>query len=182
MKRILTTLAILAVMISVGCFAHAQTTPTYCTTTTPCAQLNWTNGSDVTATVTTAVIANPSGSGTETVETAGPATAIVYRCTVTATQPCTITNNVPAAPSAWTPVAVTNGQSLAETTSAGGPFYDTSVAYGNTYSYSLTLTWTGSLGGVATGYATPFQLVFAAPTNTPSAPAVPTGIVVVPVS
>ncbi len=146
---------------------QAQTTPSYCTTTTPCADLVWTNGTDITPTVTT----NSSG-----VETAGPAVAKFMRCTVAGTETCTVTNGVLANPSSWSVVPITNGQSLNVSSNTGGPFYDPSIAYNTTYSYTLNLTWTGSLGGVASLYAVPFQMATeSAPTT---APTTPTGIVV----
>jgi hypothetical protein len=148
----------------------AQTSPSYCSASSPCAGLSWSNGTDITPSIST----NSSG-----VETSGPAVAVFMRCTVTATQSCAVANGVLATPSAWNAVSVTNGQSLNETSNIGGPFYDTNVSYNTTYSYTLSLTWTGSLGGVASSYAIPFQLTFsAAPTTTPSTP---TGIVATPI-
>jgi len=138
-------------ILAVACFlsslvAKAQAVPSYCTVATPCAVLTWTNGADITATEVT----NSNG-----IELTGPATAIVLRCTVTAAQPCTITNGALAVPSAWAVVPVTNGQSLLETSNTGGPFYDPSFTYGTKYSYTVDLTWTGVTPSL---YAVPVQI------------------------
>lgn len=190
MNRFFAALSLFAVTISAGCFAHAQTNravgtlhvrmaiagmgqagstvPAYCTPLSPCAELTWNNGSDLAAAVT----ANGSG-----VETAGPAIAVVYQCTG-ATTGCPIPSATPPQqPSPWVASAVTNGQSLAETTASGGPFY-VPVSYSTTYNFTLTLAYTGSQGGAASGYAAPFQLVFG---NAPGAtPSTPINVIVVP--
>jgi len=128
--------------------------PSYYTSGQPAfAQLNWTNGTDIVSAVTT----NSAGT-----ETAGPAQATVYRCPVSATQNCSFTSGVPTTASAWTVIPATNSQSLAETTNAGGPFYDTTTAFGTTYAYTVTLAWTGSLGGTPSGYAAPCEVVIPA--------------------
>jgi hypothetical protein len=134
-------------------------TPAYCTAATPCETLTWTNGSDITATVTN----NAAG-----VEISGPATAQVYRCTVTSTQTCAASSFSTAAGSPWVLVPVTQGQSLSETASAGGPFYDTSVSYGATYVDAVTLSWNSS-GASAPGLSS--ALTFPAAPAAQPAPA-----------
>jgi len=140
--------AILTVLCFFGSLTvKAQTsTPSYCTLTTPCIDLTWTNGNDIAATETTA----------NGIETAGPATINILRCTNSSTQGCYVNSGILAVPSAWTPVSVTNGQSLLETSNTGGPFYDTTVSYGNTYTYTASLTW--NAGGLPSVYAVPAQV------------------------
>jgi hypothetical protein len=142
-----------------------------CTIATPCVAVNWTNTS-MAATLAT----NSAG-----VETSGPGTAAVYRCigSASACSAASLTasncsSGTCAAGSPWSILSNTIAQAA-----AAGNYTDPAISYGETVNYAITNTWSGSQGGVASGYSGIFQLAIgAAPSASPAAPATPTGVLV----
>ena len=81
MKRLIAT-SLLALLATA--FAGAQTVPSYCTAAAPCWGLNLVNCASATSCdIAGTVATSPAG-----VETAGPATAAIYQCTVSGSQSC----------------------------------------------------------------------------------------------
>lgn len=124
----------------------------------PCVHLTWTSA-QIAATVTT----NRAGK-----EISGPGVANVYECTGPSTvcttaslstigQPGSPWQLLPAAPGTTCMVG-SAPCSVAQTTSSGAYQDVSGVAYGQTRNYVVTNTWTGSQGGVASGYSNIFAL------------------------
>jgi hypothetical protein len=128
-----------------------------CSVAAPCTTTSLTNNS-----MGPTVVTNSSG-----VQTAGPGTANIWRCTGSTTVCAATTWGT----SVW--VNLTAASPIPQTTTQSS-YIDNSVSYGVTYSYIVTNTWTG---GGTSGPSSPF--VFAMPAAPSTAPGIPSSVTVV---
>lgn len=150
--------------IAAVAIAIAQTAPPNCNTAggQPCSKTSW-NVASCSSTVT--------HNGPNGAQDGGPCTIAILRCTGSATT-CTTASlppqngaagNPPAGNALWKVLT----SSLAQTTTAGGPYFDNvGLAYNTTYFYTVIAEYSGAGGGVWSAYPATFSSVVfgAAPT------------------
>lgn len=166
MRKLFITALVFGLVLSANAQSKLKASLGSCGTTSPCVQLNWTNQG-----FASTVSNNSSG-----VEIAGPGTSVVLRCTGTSTVCTAASAPVQTAAGISAGTYVTNSLwsvifTQNSTTNTGGPVMDTAVAFNTSYTYTVFNYWTGTGGGVPSGYSNFLTLsIGQAPQAAPPAP------------